>query len=116
MTGASVQLPARFSELQRFTGLWAAETTNARIAARSSSDMLAIRAFYDAAVPRLAEALAYCAQFPLLEMPAEAANLYRLMLGLAQATIAVEIHGQPRAPGTPWPNSIVLEQGAVPFG
>ena len=86
------------------------------MAARTASDMATIRAFYDAAAARAAEALEYCAQFPLHELPEDAANLFKLMLGLAQATIAVEIHGAPRAPGTPWPNSIVLERGAAPFG
>ena len=78
--------------------------------------MAAIRAFYNAATPRATEALEYCGEFPLHELPPDAATLFKLMLGLAQAAIAVEIHGQARAPGTPWPNTIVLERGTAPFG
>lgn len=109
-------LPPGFAELEPFVDQWAGPTVNARMYARCSADMASIRRFYDVATARGAEALEYCAQFPLDAMPDDAALLFRLILGLGQASIAVELHGQPRAPGTPWPNSITLQRGPSPFG
>ena len=109
-------LPPGFAELEPFVEQWAGATVDARMHARAGADMASIRRFYEVAVARGGEALEYCAQFPLDAMPDDAALLFRLMLGLAQASIAVEIHGQPRAPGTPWPNSITLQRGPSPFG
>jgi hypothetical protein len=49
-------------------------------------------------------------------LPPEKATLAKLVLALAQAAVAVEIHGESRSPGTPYPNSIRLSTGAAPFG
>lgn len=109
-------LPAGFAELEPFVEYWAGPTVNDRMKARAGADMASIRRFYEVAVARGAEALEYCGRFPLDAMPDDAALLFRLMLGLGQAAIAVEIHGAPRAPNTPWPNSITLQRGPSPFG
>jgi hypothetical protein len=109
-------LPPGFEDLEPFVAHWAGETTHARMNTRATSDITAIRDFYDAMIGRADEAIAYCERFPIDALPDDAARLFRLILGLAQAAIAIEIHGQPRAPGTPWPHSIRLERGATPFG
>lgn len=109
-------LPAGFAALEPFAATWGADSTNERMHARATSSMAEIRAFYETALQHAEAAMAHCEQFPLDTMPDDAARLYRIVLGLVQAAVAVELHGQPRAPGTPWPNSIRIERGVEPFG
>src|SRR5579859_3789592 len=96
-------LPAGFDALEPFLGRWDGETGMARMEARSTASMVEIRAFYDVAIDHAAAALAYLDRFQLDALPEDAARLLRLMLGLVQAAMEVEIHGQSRAPGAPWP-------------
>jgi len=110
------RLPPGFTDLEPYVAFWAGETTTARWRARCTASMDEIRAFYDAALSRGEDALAYLEAFPIDALTPEAARLMRLVLALAQAAMAVEIHGQPRAPGTPWPNSLSIERGAQPYG
>lgn len=116
MNPSQALLPAGFEDLVPFVDYWAGETTEARIHARSTASMATIREFYDAMTERAEAALQYVEQFPLNQMPDDAARLYRLVLALGQAHVAVEIHGQPRAPGTPYPTGIRILRGAAPFG
>lgn len=116
MTGQANMLPLGFEDLEPFVGYWAGESTNTRLHARSGASMEDIRCFYDAIIDRAEAALTYLDPLPIDALPEEAARLFRLVLALAQAAVAVEIHGQPRAPGTPYPNSIRLVAGAQPFG
>ena len=114
--GVKRLLPPGFSDLEPFVAYWAGETTADRWRARCLASMDQIRTFYDAALVRGEEALTCLEAFPLDALPPEATRLLRLLLALSQAAMAVEIHGQPRAPGTPWPNSLVIERGAQPCG
>lgn len=109
-------LPAGFEDLEQFVPYWAGETTNARLQTRSGATMLEIQAFYDGIIDRAEPALQYLDAYALDALTDEQARLFRLVLALSQAAVAVEIHGEPRAPNTPWPNSIHLVKGAQPFG
>lgn len=109
-------LPAGFAALEPFLGRWDGETGMARMEVRSTASMAEIRAFYDVAIDHAEAALAYLDRFPLDALPEDAARLLRLMLGLVQASMAVEIHGQSRAPGAPWPSGVTIVQGLQPFG
>lgn len=109
-------LPLAFAELEPFVAIWGHETTQARLNARCSQSMPEIRAFYDRMVERAEEAMAYVDQFPLNQLPEDASRLMSLVLALAQAHVAIEIHGQPRAPGTPWPNTMRIAQGLPVLG
>jgi hypothetical protein len=109
-------LPAGFEDLTCHVEYWARETIEQRIHARATASMSEIRAFYDAMTGRAEAALQYVEQFPLQQMPDDAARLFRLVLALGQAHVAVEIHGQPRAPGTPYPSGIRILRGPAPFG
>ena len=109
-------LPAGFEALEPFLGRWDGETGMARMAARSTATMAEIRAFYDVAIEHAEAALAYLDRFELDALPEDAARLLRLMLGLVQASMAIEIHGQARAPGAPWPSGVNIVQGLQPFG
>ena len=75
-----------------------------------------IRAFYEAMLPLADQALKHIDAFGLTNLSPERARLATLVLSLAQAAVAVEIHGAPRAPGTPYPNSLKVLRGAPPFG
>jgi len=112
----SVSLPKGFQPLERFVEKWARETTDERVHARATSSMEEIREFYDVAVEHAEAALAYCEKFPIDALPEDAARLFRLILGLGQAAVAIEIHGQPRGPGVPWPHDLTIERGPFPFG
>ena len=110
------QLPPIFAELAPFVAHWACPTTNERVRARSLLPQEDIQAFYDAMVPRLDEAIDYIDSVGLHTLTPEAATLTRLVLGLGQASIAIEIHGAPIKPGTVFPHGILVQRGPVPFG
>jgi hypothetical protein len=109
-------LPRGFEDLEPFVARWAGETTAERMATRCETDMNDIQAFYEAMLARGEEAMKLIEEFPLDNLPDDVANLSKLLLALAQASIAVELHGQPRAPESPYPNSIRLVRGTRPFG
>jgi hypothetical protein len=110
------KLPSAFAELEPFVEVWAKPTVNERLAARGTSSMAEITAFYDAMIVRGDDALAYLDGFNLNDMPEDAACLMQLLLGLVQASVAVEIQRQPLPPGTTFPFHVSLISGAEPFG
>ena len=101
-------LPQGFEELEEFVAYWAVAGQDARRYQRSDTTMDEIRRFYDAVYPRAEEALTYLDGFPLRAMPGPEQRLLRLVLSLAQASMAVEIHGQARVPDSPWPNEMAI--------
>ena len=90
-------LPAQFSELEPFAD-WAVPTERARYAKRISSTMQELQAFYDAAFPRIDEALSYLEQFPMDTIPDDAKHLLWLYSALMTASFPVEVWRQPRVP------------------
>lgn len=112
----TIQLPEAFADLQPFVAKWAKPTTNERLAARCASSMEEIRTFYDAAIVRAEAALDYLDRLDLHDLSEDAACLMQLLLGLVQASIAVEIQGQPLPPKTTAPLGVSLVSGAAPFG
>jgi len=88
------QLPAAFAELEPFVS-WSLTTERDRAAKRHTSDMVAIKAFYDAMLPRLGEMLQYLDDFPPEKVPDEVQRLSLLTLSLAEIAPAVENFGQP---------------------
>jgi hypothetical protein len=109
-------LPAGFEALEPFVAQWAGDTTADRMKARCEADMAEIQTFYDAMIQHGEAAMRAIAVHPLGTLPPAFATLSKLLLALAQASIAVELYGQPRAPDTPYPNSIALVRGTAPFG
>lgn len=91
---AKRQLPAAFAELEPFVS-WSLATERERTAKRHTSDMAAIRAFYDAMLPRLGEILQYLDDFPPEDVPDDVQRLFLLTLSLAEIAPAVENFGQP---------------------
>jgi hypothetical protein len=109
-------LPEGFAELEPFVSYWALDTSTQRMRARAEASMSDITSFYDAMLPRAAEAMDIIDKVGLDNLTGAYGRLCKLVLALGQASVAVEIHKAPRAPGTPYPNSIQLTKGPFPFG
>jgi hypothetical protein len=91
-------LPAEFAGLEPFAAQWCLPTERERFAKRMSTSMDEIQAFYDAFFPRAEEAIAYCDQFPLDELPDDAERLLQLLYSLVMASFPVEAWRQPHVP------------------
>jgi hypothetical protein len=90
-------LPPEFADLEPFAG-WSLATESERYANRLSSTMDEIQAFYDAAFPRLGEAMVYLDKFELSALPEDAEHLLWLCYSLVNASFPVEVWHQPRVP------------------
>src|SRR5438874_13838470 len=89
--------PADFTDLEPFAE-WALEHEAERYAKRLASSMEELHAFYDAAFPRLDDALTYLEQFELDALPRDATRLLWLCYSLVNASFPVEVWQQPRVP------------------
>lgn len=90
-------LPAEFSDLEKFAD-WALPTETQRYNKRLASSMAELEAFYDAALPRIDEAVKYLDSFDLKSLPADAEKLLHLYCALMTASFPVEVWRQPRVP------------------
>ena len=107
-------LPTGFEDLESFVATWALPTFNERMQHRAAQSMSEIRRFYDAMQPRADAAMVYLEQFPLNAIPADALNLFHLSLALAQAAMAVEIHGRPHVANARLPIMVNVKQEPLP--
>jgi hypothetical protein len=89
-------LPAEFAGLEPFAATWCLATEAERWERRMASSMEDLVAFYDAAFPRLEDAIEYCDRFPLDDLPTEVERLLQLIHSLVLVAMAVEIFGQPK--------------------
>lgn len=112
----STLLPQGFESLEGFVSYWAGESNDVRWERRSRAEMPDIRQFYDAMLARAEDSLEYLGRYPLGEMPEDATRLFRLVLSLAHASVAVELHRQPRAHGSPFPHGMKIGRGPWPQG
>jgi len=106
-------LPEGFADLDPFVAHWAVAGQNERRFQRSEASFEEIKCFYDAMLPRADEALDHLSAFSLRDMPGPERRLMQLVLSLAQASMAVEVHGEARVPKSPWPNSITVVSDEV---
>jgi hypothetical protein len=90
-------LPAEFADLEPYVG-WALPTEPERYARRLASSMAEMQEFYDAAFPRLEDAITYCDKFALDDLPEDARTLMYLMQALINVSFPVEVWKQPRVP------------------
>jgi hypothetical protein len=90
-------LPDDFADLEPFAD-WAVPTERARYAKRISSTMVELQAFYDAAFPRLEEAISYLDRLSLDALPDDAKRLLWLYCALTTVSFPVESWRQPRVP------------------
>ena len=91
-------LPSQFAELEPFAPKWCLPTERERFAARVTSTMDEMQSFYDAFFPRAEEAIVYCDQFPLDDMPDDALHLLQLLYSLVMVSFPVEAWRQPHIP------------------
>jgi hypothetical protein len=88
-------LPTRFADLEPFAEAWCLPTEAARYARRLGSTMAAMEAFYEAAFPRVGEAMAHLDRFPLDELPEPELRLLHLVYSLIMVSLPVEVWHQP---------------------
>jgi hypothetical protein len=100
MAVSTPMLPADFADLEPFAAKWCLATEGERWAERMSTPLDDMQAFYDASLPRIPEALAYCDKFPLDDMPDEAVHLLRLVYSFVLVSFPVELWRQPLPPDT----------------
>ena len=89
--------PDKFADLEPFAD-WALETEAQRYAKRLASTMDQLQAFYDAAFPRLDDALGYLDALDLNALADDAKRLLWLCYSLVNASFPVEVWRQPRVP------------------
>jgi hypothetical protein len=90
-------LPAEFTDLEAFLP-WALPTEPERYARRLTSTMTDMQDFYDAAFPRLQDAIAYCDEHDWNDLPDDARTLMHLMQSLINISFPIEVWKQPRVP------------------
>jgi hypothetical protein len=105
-------LPAAFADLEPYAE-WALEFERDRYAKRLSSTMDELQAFYDAAFPRLDEAVSYVDQFELGVLPDDARRLLWLCYSLVNASFPVEVWRQARVPDSGAATMDVIVEPAV---
>ena len=93
-------LPDEFAHLGPYTDRWCLATERERWAARMASSMEDLQAFYDAILPHVPDAIAYCDRFPLDDMPDDAVNLLRMVYSFVNVSFPVELWRQPYVPFT----------------
>ncbi|MEE2056863.1 hypothetical protein [Rhodococcus artemisiae] len=96
-------LPTDFADLEPYID-WDLATEPERYAKRLASTMPEMQQFYNAAFPRLEDAIAYCDKFDLDDLPDDARTLMHLMQSLVMVSFPVEVWKQPRVPdsGAAW--------------
>lgn len=90
-------LPETFADLEPFAD-WCLATEAERYAKRLSSSMDELQAFYDAALPRLEDAMAHLDALPLDALPEEATRLLWLCYSLVNVSFPIEVWRQARVP------------------
>ena len=109
-------LPAGFQPLEKYVQKWAGWTTQVRWNQRATASMAEIQGFYDVMLEHADAALAYLERKPIGALSPSEGRLMRLLLALANCSIAVELHKQPRAPHSPFPHGVTVVRGGFPFG
>lgn len=90
-------LPSDFADLEPFAD-WAIPTEKARYDKRVASTMDELQAFYDAAFPRMEDAMAYLDHLDLNALPDDAKHLLWLYCAIVTVSFPVEVWRQPRVP------------------
>lgn len=103
-------LPQQFAFLEPFVATWGdLRSQDERYRKRQELPQGELEAFHAALAPRLEEVFAYLDRFDPKALPEAEALLFRVVLGLTEASQAVEIFGQPRVPFAPFPHGVTIE-------
>ncbi|WP_374413720.1 hypothetical protein [Novosphingobium colocasiae] len=114
MSGAV--LPAGFEALEPFVGYWAVAGVQERRERRENAPMEDIETFYNAMLALAPQAIAHLEGRQMVDLEGADRTLMELLLALAHASMATELHRQPRAPFTPWPHEVRLVEAPAIFG
>ena len=107
---STVALPAQFSFLEPYAAVWGdLHSQNERYLKRQALNYEELEAFHGALSGRLEEVFSYLDEFDPDALPEPEARLFRTVLGLTEASQAVEVFGQPRVPYAPYPHSVKME-------
>jgi len=90
-------LPAEFADLEPFAD-WCLPTEDERYDKRIASTMDELQAFYDAAFPRLPDAMAHLDSLDLENLPSDATHLLWLCYSLINISFPIEVWRQARVP------------------
>ncbi|MFD1559512.1 hypothetical protein ACFSHT_28380 [Paraburkholderia silviterrae] len=112
----SGRLPEGFEELEPYLDRWSAPTSHERWINRAATTYPEIVKFYDAMFARAEEATVYLEKLPLDDMPEPAQNLFRLLLSMCHAAIAVEMHQAPTIRHAPPVHALKIAAGFQPHG
>ena len=82
-------LPEPFRDLERFLA-WSLPTERERSAKRQASDIVALKEFYAAMLPRMEDVLGYLSNYELDDFPNDVERLLHLTYALAEIAPAVE--------------------------
>ena len=105
-------LPAEFVDLEAFDD-WCLELERERYAKRLASSMDEMQAFYDAAFPRLEDAIAHLDRYDLDALPDDAKHLLWLSYSLINVSFPVEMWRQPRVPDSGAASMDVIVKPAI---
>ena len=105
-------LPTEFADLEPFSE-WCLEFERERYAKRLASSMDDMQAFYDAAFPRLEDAMAHIDRYGLDALPDDAKHLLWLCYSLVNVSFPVEVWRQPRVPDSGAASMDVVVEPAV---
>lgn len=97
---SAAKLPGEFAELEPFAHRWCLATETERWKERVSSSFDELEEFYNAMLPRVPEAIAYCDKFPLDEMPDDAVNLLQMVYSFVLVSFPSELWHQNYPPDT----------------
>jgi hypothetical protein len=110
MTATGVSLPDEFKSLAPYADTWGRlDSQLERYLQRQKSSMDELKAFYDAAAPRLDEVFNHLDKFPMDALPPSEALLYRTILGLTEVAQAIEVFNQPGVPYAPFPHNMAID-------
>lgn len=96
---AAPLLPAGFEDFEPFLD-WALARQTDRSDKKMRSTFEEIKALYDFGMSddHIVKALRYCDQFPLSDLPPDAARLFQITLSMAEVRPNVELYGQVHQP------------------
>ena len=110
------RLPSAFADLEHFVDHWDVPTAHERWIRRTATDFDSIREFYVAMFARAEAATILVEQYPLHQQPDDIACLFRLLLALTQAAVAVEVHNASRVAYSTFPHALKIVVGVQPHG
>jgi hypothetical protein len=106
-------LPPEFADLEPFAATWCIAHEPDRYAKRLKSTMDEMQAFYDAAFPRLEDAMAYIDRNELDALPDDARHLLWLCYSLVNVSFPIEVWRQPFVPDSGAARMDVVVEPAV---